>query len=170
MVSLAFDPVGHKLYGNTSVSFGAPFDALYEIDPVTGNSTFIGRITFNDVFALGFSQAGKLYGVSDVNNELILIDTSTGNGSLVAALQVGATYDIASRPEDDVMFLVDTGTAQLYTLNTTTGNLTGVGPYVNSTNMAGLAFSAVPEPASASLALVAGVALLARRRRTARPQ
>ena len=137
---------------------------------MTGNSTFIGRITFNDVLALGFSQAGKLYGVSDVNNELILIDTSTGIGSLVAALQVGATYDIASRPEDDVMFLVDSGTAQLYTLDTTTGNLTGVGPYVNSTNMAGLAFSAVPEPASASLALVAGVALLVRRRRTARPQ
>lgn len=169
IVSLAFDPVGHKLYGNTSVGFGAPFDALYEIDPLTGNSTFIGRITFDNVYALGFSQTGKLYGVSDVNDELILIDTSTGNGSLVAALAVGSAFDIASRPEDDVMFLVDSGTQRLYTLDINTGNLTGVGPYVNSANMVGLAFSAVPEPASASLALLAGMALLARRRRTARP-
>jgi hypothetical protein len=170
MVSLAFDPVGHKLYGNTSLGFGAPFDALYEIDPGTGNSTFIGRITFDNVYALGFAQDGKLYGVSDDTNQLILIDTATGNGSLIATLQVSEAFDIASRPEDGVMFLTDSGSDRLWRLDVTNGNLNDVGPHVSSTNIVGLAFSAVPEPASASLAVAAGLALLARRRRAARPQ
>ena len=51
MVSLAFDAVTGRLYGNTSAGFGAPFEALYEIDPATGVTTFIGPILFEYDFA-----------------------------------------------------------------------------------------------------------------------
>lgn len=146
MVSIAFDPVSGKLYGNTSVGFGAPFDALYEIDPATGNSTFIGRILFQDVYALAFDQTGTLFGVSDFSNELISISTVTGNGSLIAGLSVGLSFDIASRPEDNVMFLADTETYNLYTVDTGTGALGLVGSYGSTVNVVGLAFLAAPIP------------------------
>jgi hypothetical protein len=154
MTSIAFDVVTGKLYGNTSVGFGAPFDALYEIDPATGNSTFIGRILFDNVFALGFDQNGDLFGVADATNELIKISTTTGNGALVAALSVGLAFDIASRPEDNVMFLADSGTFSLYTVDTSSGNLTPVGSYGSATNIVGLAFSPVPEPTTLALGAI----------------
>ena len=170
MTSIAFDPKSGVLYGNTSIAFGAPVEALYTIDPTTGNATFIGRITFDNVFALGFDQSGKLFGVSDATDDLIGIDLVTGNGSFIVDLQVGFAFDIASRPEDDVMFLADSGTTFLYTLDTSNGNLTGVGPYGGtSPNLVGLAFSAIPEPGTALLVTtgLAGLAAAGRKRRAA---
>jgi len=175
MVSIAFDPVGGKLYGNTSAGFGAPFDALYEINPTTGASTFIGRILFENVYSLGFDQSGKLFGVSDATDDLISIDTSTGNGTFIADLAVGFAFDIASRPEDNKMFLADSGTFSLYTVDTGSGALTLVGGYGGFPNVVGLAFlpSGVIPEGSTYLAggllgglLVGGHVL--RRRRSAR--
>lgn len=161
MVSLAFDAVSGKLYGNTSLGFGAPFDALYEIDPVTGTTTFVGRILFDNVYALGFDQSGQLFGVSDATDDLISIDTTTGNGAFIADISAGSSFDIASRPEDDVMFLADSGTFSLYTLDTGTGALTLVGPYGSSGNVVGLAFlNPIPEASTQTAGLVLGCALL----------
>lgn len=174
MVSIAFDPVGGKLYGNTSAGFGAPFDALYEIDPVTGNSTFIGRILFENVYALGFSQSGKLFGVSDATDDFISIDLTSGNGTFITDLPVGFAFDIASRPEDDVMFLADSGTFSLYTVDTTSGALNPVGGYGSTPNVVGLAFlpsAVIPESsthvAAGILALGVAGTTIARRRRQA---
>jgi hypothetical protein len=164
MVSLAFDPVGGKLYGNTSVGFGAPFDALYEIDPGSGNTTFVGNILFQDVFALSFDQTGNLFGVSDTTDQLISINTTTGNGSLIAALPLGFSFDIASRPEDDVMFLADSGTSSLYTLDTSSGAVDLVGAYGQSKNIVGLAFlptdSTVPDGGATLLLTSLGLGAL----------
>jgi hypothetical protein len=162
MTSIAFDVVTGALYGNTSIAFGAPFEALYRIDPLTGNTTFIGRITFDNVFALGFDQLGNLFGVADATDELISISLASGNGTFIANMQTTLTFDIASRPEDDVMFAIDTGTGSLYTMDTSNGALTGVGSY-GPINMVGLAFSPIPEPGTLVL-LGGGIALLARRR------
>jgi hypothetical protein len=163
MTSIAFDPVSGVLYGNTTIGFGAPFDALYSIDPTTGDTTFIGRITFDNVFALGFDQLGNLFGVADASDELISISLASGNGTFIANMQVGALFDIASRPEDNAMFAVDTTTNSLYTLDVTNGALTGIGDYGAPLNLVGLAFSPIPEPGTLLL-LGAGVALLAGRR------
>lgn len=164
MTSIAFDPVTGVLYGNTTVGFGAPFDALYRIDPATGNANFIGRITFENVYSLGFAQDGTLYGIADATDELISISVLSGNGSFIANMQVGFAFDIASRPEDDEMFLVDSGSNFLYTMDVTNGALTGVGDYGTPLNLVGLAFSQVPEPGTLVL-VTGGLALLARRRR-----
>jgi len=133
-------------------------------DPVTGQSEFIGRITFENVFSLGFSQDGTLYGISDTTDQLISINLLNGNGTFIADLQVGFAFDIASRPEDDEMFLVDSGTFSLYTMDVSNGNLTGVGGYGGSPNLVGLAFSQVPEPGTLLLVGL-GLTFFARRRR-----
>ena len=46
------------------------------------------------------------------------------------------------------MFLVSTSSAHLHTIDTSNGDLADVGPYTNSFNLVGLAFSPVPEPGS----------------------
>jgi hypothetical protein len=165
IVSLAFDTVTGKLYGNSSVGFGAGFEALYEIDPDTGATTFVGRILFDNVYALAFDQSGTLFGVSDVNDELITISTASGNGALVAALQLGFVFDIASRPSDDTMFLADSGTGRLWTLDTGNGDVFDVGPFTGAVqnNVVGLAFGPVPAPGVIGVGVVA-MAGVARRR------
>lgn len=168
MVSIAFDAVSGRLYGNTSVGFGAAFDALYEINPLTGATTFVGRILFSNVFALAFDQAGTLFGISDNTDELISISTTTGNGALVGSTGLGFGFDIASRPEDGAMFLADSGTSSLYRLDTATGATTLVGGYGASTNIVGLAFGpggTVPVPGTLALAAMGLAALGARSRR-----
>jgi len=168
IVSIAYDVVTGTLFGNTSVGFGAAADTLYTINPLTGLVTQIGLINFTDVFALGFDQNGNLFGVADLTNQLISINTGSGAGLAIANLAVGLAFDIASRPEDDVMFLADSGTNSLYTVNTGNGALNLVGPYGAALNIVGLAFL-VPEPGAALIFLLGtgGLMLVRRRQRKA---
>ncbi len=74
-------------------------------------------------------------------------------------------YDITSRPSDDVMFLIDSITSSLFTMDVTNGTLTGVGPFGDSIHRVGLAFAPIPEPGTLLLVL-SGLLPLGRQRRT----
>jgi len=170
MVSLAFDPLTSTMYGNTAFGFGGNPDRLFRIDPNTGASVPIGDIGFNDVFALGFSQAGKLYGVSNATHQLLLIDTSTGAGGVIGPVAPTSIFDLATRPEDGAAFVVDsgtiaTGTNSLYRIDLNTGGTGLIGPHTVVHNMVGLAFGpTIPEPSSIIL-IALGVACLGLRRK-----
>lgn len=169
ITSIAADPISGKLYGNTTSGFGGA-DQLYLIDPTTGVVTLLGNIGFGNVYALGFTQAGQLTGISDDTNQLISLSVLSGVGTAIGATGDLFQYDVASRPEDGVMFGLSTRSYGLNTFDLTTGAATAVGSYGTRVNLAGLAFlgesTRVPEPAT--LALV-GLALagagVARRRR-----
>jgi hypothetical protein len=168
MVSLAFDSTTGRLFGNTAAGYSGEADKLYSIDPNTAISTPIGQgIGFGNVFALGFNNAGKLYGVSNDSHQLILIDTALGTGGLIAPVAPTTIFDIATRPEDGATFAVNAFTNELFKLDLGTGATTLVGTHTVPThNMVGLAFGpAVPEPATLTLlALSAAVASLRRKR------
>ncbi|HEV8604922.1 MAG TPA: PEP-CTERM sorting domain-containing protein [Tepidisphaeraceae bacterium] len=170
MVSLAFDPVTSTMYGNTALSFNGSPDRLFRIDPSTGASVPIGDIGFNDVFALGFSQAGKLYGVSNAAHQLLLIDTTLGSGGAIGPVTPQSVFDLATRPEDGAAFIVDSGTTgvgtnSLYRLDLNTGGTGLIGPHTATHNMVGLAFGPVPEPATFTLFAFAATLLTLRRKR-----
>ncbi len=156
IVSLAYDPLNATLYGNTSVSFGgATADELYSINTTTGAATALGLIGENSVYALGFSQAGSLYGV-DGNCNLVSINTGTGAGTVVGSTGLApnggcGVYDMASGL-DGTMYLADTFSESLYDVNLGTGGTTLIGPYGSTTNVVGLAvLSTTPEPGTVAL-------------------
>lgn len=151
ITSLAFNALTNTLYGNTTPGFGSTSgDALYSIDLATGVASFIGSIGFGNVFALATDTSGALFGVSADADEFIRINSSTGAGTLISSIGAGGWFDMAARPEDNVMFLSDAFGSSLYTIDTTTGSKSLVGPYGTFSNIAGLAFipGAVPEPAT----------------------
>jgi hypothetical protein len=155
IVSLAYDPLNATLYGNTSVPYGGvTADELYSINTTTGAASAIGVIGENSVYALGFSQAGSLYGV-DGNCNLITINTGSGAGTIVGSTGLApngscGAYDIASGL-NGTMYLADTTSESLYDVNLGTGGTTLIGPYGSATNVVGLAVLGTPEPGTVVL-------------------
>jgi hypothetical protein len=151
ITSIAWDPVTHALYGNTTAGFGGA-DQLYAINATTGAASLVGAIGISNIYALGFSQTGVLFGESDATGELLSISTTTGAGTDIGPTGLSGNYDLASRPGDDVLFGLGSAVFNLYTYNTATGAATPVGPYGEDVNLAGLAFlpggTAAPEPAT----------------------
>jgi hypothetical protein len=154
LASLAWNPVTQTLYGTTTLGFGGLVpDQLYRINQNTGVSTLVGTLGFTGVFALGFDNTGILYGISP--SQLLTIDTGTGVGALVAGVPLASAFDLAFRPEDNTMFVADSGAHALYTMNPSSGAVTLVGSYGNSANIVGLAFTGNnPEPGT--IAMFAG--------------
>jgi hypothetical protein len=157
ITSIAWDPVTHALYGNTTSGFGGD-DQLYRINQTTGAATLIGDLNSVDVYALGFSQTGVLLGESNASGELVSISTTTGAAADIGLTGIGSNYDLASRPGDNVVFGLGAQAFGLFTYNLTTGAATEVGPYGVDVNLAGLAFlpagTAAPEPATWAMMMV----------------
>lgn len=169
ITSIAWDPVSRALYGNTTSGFGGA-DTLYRIDTGTGAATLIGALGFTNVYALGFGQDGALFGVQD-GGDLLSISIATGAAASIGSPGFGFIFDIAARPEDNVLFGATSSNYSLLTLNKTTGAGTVVGGYGASANIAGLAFigegGVVPEPSTWALMIggFASAGAMLRRRR-----
>lgn len=63
----------------TNLSYAS--DVLVEIDPSSGVATLIGETGFQDIWGLAF-WGGEVFGFTD-SGEFLLIDTTTGQGTLV---------------------------------------------------------------------------------------
>lgn len=103
---------------------------LWSVDLSTGAATDLGAITggFTQIEGLATSSAGVIYGVDDVTDTLVTIDTSTaaatavgaGNGNLgVDVEDVGLTFDGAGN-----LWLSSEGNTSFYQVNPATGAAT----------------------------------------------
>lgn len=165
ITSIAWNPLTNVLYGDTTNAFSGS-DILYSINVTTGVATSIGGLGATNLFGLGFGQDGALFGTDQIG-KLYSVNTSTGSAGVVGNSGFCCLYDLASRPEDNVLF-ASPDSSNLLTLNKTTGAGTLVGP-IGRLNIAGLAFvgGGVPEPTSWALMITgfgfAGGALRRRR-------
>jgi hypothetical protein len=155
---LALDPITGNLYGVQSVpSVGSGARDLFELNPSTGQATVIGSVRTNggDLSAMAFDNSGNLFIVDTESATLLRVDKSTAAILGSVDLSVHSLGDLAGMAFDP-----QTGTAyfgngirvndistsgSLYTLDTSTGALTLLGP---SVALAGLSFTPVPEPAT----------------------
>jgi hypothetical protein len=80
-----------------------------------------------------------LFGVDDISDQLLSINTTTGAATAVGALGFGRVLGLAFN-SSGTLFGVDETTDQLLTINTITGAATAVGS-VGFSNVQGLAFS-----------------------------
>jgi len=133
------------LLSSASVSEAAPmayavsFDTLYQLDLANGASSRIGTIGFNDVEGLAIGPDGSLYGVSDANKTLILIDKRTGRGAAVGGLSgnLGLTGQGAGQFDamdfgltfscDGKLWLASDATRKFWEVDPTTGAARFVG-------------------------------------------
>ena len=95
---LAFDPTDGTLWG----SEGAGEDGIYTIDTANGAATKIGDtglgVSTPDIH---FDENGNLFGVKGGGqgvNDLIAINKSTGAGTVIGAIGIGAVSGLAFRP------------------------------------------------------------------------
>jgi hypothetical protein len=137
-----------------AVGFGipttAPVSPVYEIDETTGTGVLIGPSGFRRLNSLASNSSNQLFSVVDPQPTfpqdrpwLITIDPTTGAGTLVATLDFGAVVeDVRSLAfsSSNILFAINNavpgalGPADLYTINT----MTGQGTLVGSTGRAGI--------------------------------
>jgi len=97
-------------------------DRLLSLNPTTGNGTVVGPIGFPDVDGISFHPLnGFLYGVTYGSNQLIQINTITGQGTLVASDVITGRRleDIAIHPNGNAYVL--TSGPRIYLIDLATG-------------------------------------------------
>ena len=102
-------------------------DHLWMLDLDSRLLTDIGPVGYSSVEALAFAPDGTLYGIDDLQEELITIDLRTGAGKPVGALgqavnDPGLAFDILGR-----LWMVDDGTWDFYRVNPSSGHATRIG-------------------------------------------
>ena len=149
MHSLAIDPTNGSFYGASATD-------LYVINKTSGVTKHVGPT--NASRALGFDALGNLFGVSGTN-DFVSVNTLTGATTTIAQLGFQNFEDLATDPDTNLLYgLASNG---LYQVDPTNGGITLIGN--SAIRSAGLAFTDVPEPTAATLALVLALVVVARR-------
>jgi Carboxypeptidase regulatory-like domain/S-layer homology domain len=106
---------------------------LYTVDPATGHATAIGPITNGAcVIDIAINNAGEIYGVDIVSDNLLKINPATGAGTVVGPLGINANYAQGMSFEKDsgILYWAAYSTSgELRTIDTATGASFLVGPF-----------------------------------------
>jgi hypothetical protein len=171
IADLAVQPGTGMLFGIRGPNDGLNGQGmLYTINKTTGVATPVGNT--GDFFgAIAFAPNGTLYMTSaDLDNmgnqlNISLKTLNPANANLLTVVpMINFMGALAVRPEDGTIFGDNGDSAQLFTIDPTTGAETLIGS-TGRTFVGDLAFQ-VPEPASLALVAIGFGALLLRRRVT----
>ena len=140
---MAFDPTSGTLYAVDGDGL------LFTINASNGVCTVIGTLPDADYSAMAFTNEGELYIWSTSTPNLLRVDKT--NAAIISSVSppLGAGGFIAGMAFDPLSGVAYLGTgsaplAHLFTLNTTTGAITPIGPIIQMDCWA-LTFLAVPE-------------------------
>ena len=155
---LAINPITNDMF---AMSYNGN---LYQVDKTNGHRTFIGDVSsVNYSHGLAFSPDGVLYCSDTIgtnSSKLFTINTETAEASFVAAIPrdyvVSIDFDM-----NGILYGAENGTDQLGIIDITNGQWTSICTVEDG--IFGMAFGAVPEPAT--LLLLGFGGLLIRKRR-----
>lgn len=117
---LARDPQGGSLYTIT------PEDYLFRINPQSGLASVVGYVgsDFDNIQELAVSAAGALYGIHSGNpSKLVLLDKSTGAGTLAAELPLSYTFGSLAFKPDGTLWGVDLSRNALVQIDIENGSI-----------------------------------------------
>jgi uncharacterized protein YjiK len=119
--SLAYDSTRRVLWGVEVV--GGANDRLIQIDPETGQSTFIGTIPVADVGGIAFNAGTGIlyatdYGTADT---LLRLNTSTAQSTVVGPLGFVFVGTLSFHRAGNTLYGVDLQSDRVITINTATG-------------------------------------------------
>jgi hypothetical protein len=136
---ISYDPVTEKLYGASN-------SELYEVNITSGEPSYIGGFGDGPSFMIGiaFDAYGVLYGWDVGSDNLWIIDTVTGEATLVGPLGIDLKFaqDGAFDYETDTLYLstyTNTTGGQLHICDEDTGELTLVGDFQGGAEIDALA-------------------------------
>ncbi len=133
--SLTYDCGTQTTYLSSTFANAGVSKKLYTLNLTTRQATLVGNYGDPAIIMHAIeidAKTGNLYGVSIHNHGLYGIDKATGAATLIGltGLPIGATTfnALGYNPDDDTMYLINTGTDSLYTVDLATGLATLVGP------------------------------------------
>jgi len=109
-VAIRFNLQNNELWGTVKNFLGNPKDQIVKINLATGDTTRIGRTSFNvNTLDLAFDESGSLYGIKGSGfavSDLFSIDQNTGKGTLIGSIGLkdltGICYSSSVTSIDDV--------------------------------------------------------------------
>jgi MYXO-CTERM domain-containing protein len=169
-MAMVNDAVGLAFNVNSGALYVSDLsERLFRVDPATAQAELVGEIgggAYGDLEGLGYDPVNDvLYGISDDAQQFLAIDPATADA---VALDVnlpddqwrGLTFD----PVSGVAYATSVTPSRLYRIDPLAGTTTFIDTLDGASAVQGLAYSSVPGPGAAWLAVV-GLACGRRRRR-----
>ncbi|NLF40262.1 hypothetical protein GX586_12510, partial [bacterium] len=154
---MAASPDGKLYVCSTDISTSK----LYSIDPASGALAFIGVISNAPaIIDIAVSPLGEMYGVDLVGNNLVKINTATGEGTIIGSIGFDANYaqGMDFDHANNILYLAaynnSVGQRQLRAADVMTGNTTNLGALAASID--GFAVATPMSPLWVSISTNAG--------------
>src|SRR5205085_4717407 len=140
MTSITYDSTSSNWY---AVAVGVPFTVLFKVNVTSGSLVFIGSVQNSvSVVSISFAKNGTLFGVDNINDNLIKINKFTGATTVVGPLGMSiASYQgMDFNPITGILYMTaNTPSPKLLTIDTTTGTASIVGDLSGTASVTGFA-------------------------------
>jgi len=132
MTGLAYDVTSDIMYVSAWDGAGS---VLYTVDLATAVTTLVGTCLADGlIIGLACDDAGNLYGIDLIYDNLLSINKATGAATVIGSLGVDINYaqDITFDRDNDILYgTLYSGSGGLYEINVTTGAVTLLNNFVS---------------------------------------